>query len=781
MHSPRPSSCSPQVRPPQNRRTPALVLAVVTGIVASIAPLPSLSPHLARTPGLGPLLTPGVTEAAEDPTPWTSPTMPPRCTDAQKASGDVGSCLFDGTGAPGTRGWPTPPFPTPLVTAPDTWVPIQRGDAGARVTALQQALVAAGVVIPVDGSFGPVTEAAVVQFQATASLPTTGVVDEATAAALGILATAAPGTFPPPGWNWLGWGYNRSPALADWETRLVSNTTAIGRVAARQLTSMPEALPLFEGFVRDIVSGGYRITDLGSYVFRCTSNSRKTCEGLTASSLSNHSWGLAIDLNTAANPELTYRATDGGTACAVPMQTDIPRWVVRAAERWGLYWGGYGWGGGCATPQTQRSSVLRDTMHFEFRGTPAQAATIAAFNRTGTPVAPPTRTCLTVADDTGATSTRCLTPAEQPRSGWRTVISTGAPAGATAAVVNITLADATGAGFVTAESCTATTGPRGSSNGNATPGIVSANLSVVPIDAQGRFCLFQSQAMDTIVDVQGFFVPGGSGNVLHVVRPPRLVDTRVDAFCASGSTCGRSGPVSGGTEMSVTTPLVPATAVAMLANLTVTNPAAAGYVTADSCASLVPGPQTRSNTNFVAGATVANLAVVPSGSGTGGAQICTFTSATAQKVIDVQGYFAPASTGGWGYDPQPAGRLLDTRSGGRPDAGTVVRVQGPAGASAALVNLTLTDARTAGYITADACSALVPGPQTKSNGNSTVGRITANVAVVPLDPDGSFCVYLSHATHLVVDLQGSFSPAGSLRFLPVTPVRRHDSRELNAS
>ena len=107
-------------------------------------------------------------------------------------------------------------------------------------------------------------------------------------------------------------------------------------------------------------------------------------------------------------------------------------------------------------------------------------------------------------------------------------------------------------------------------------------------------------------------------------------------------------------------------------------------------------------------------------------------------------------------------------------------MQGPAGASAALVNLTLTDAKSAGYITADACSALVPGPQTKSNGNSTVGRITANVAVVPLDPDGSFCIYTSQPTHVVVDVQGSFSPAGDLRFVPVTPARRHDSRELNA-
>jgi peptidoglycan hydrolase-like protein with peptidoglycan-binding domain len=767
-------------------------------VLAALVAVPV--PHAVPLPG--PLAATGLigaatASAAADMTPWLLTTMPPRCTDAQKASGSVAGCLLDGTaGLPDERGWPTPPFPetpppvAPATTEPAAWVPIQRGDTGTRVSVLQQALLAAGVTVLVDGVFGAATETAVRTYQTNQGLVVSGAVDAATADALGILTTGAGGPFPPTGWTWLGWGYNRSPALADWETRLVGNAAAFGssttgRVAANQIRSLPEALPLFEGFLREVVARGYRITDVGSYVFRCTSNSRKSCEGLTRRNLSNHSWGLAVDMNTAANPELTYRGVDGASACATPMQSDIPRWVVEVAEKWGLYWGGYGWGGGCTSPSQQRSSVLRDTMHFEFRGTPAQAAAIVSFNRTGVPVAPPTRTCLSVADDAGVAGTRCVDPADQPRAGWRTVIDTDAPAGATAAVVNITLVDARTAGFVTAEPCGATSGARTSSNGNATPGVVSANLSVVPIDDQGRFCLFQSQTMDTVVDVQGYFVPGATagpaGSLLHVLPPQRLLDTRSDTFCAAGGPCGRSGPVAAGTEMAVTTPLVPADAVAMLANLTVTTPAGPGYVTADSCTTLTPGPQTRSNTNFAAGATVANLAVVPSRSTPAGSEICTFTSATAQKVVDVQGWFAPASSpGGWGYTVLPATRVLDTRAGERPAAGSVLRVQGPVGASAALVNLTLVDARSAGYVTADRCSSLVPGPQTKSNGNSTVGRVTANVAVVPLDPDGTFCVYLSHATHLVVDVQGSFAPSGTLRFVPVTPVREHDSRELNA-
>ena len=324
-----------------------VALAAICAVVAGTVPLPT-------SIGVG---EPSIAAAANDMTPWVLPSMPTKCTEAQKSSGNVGSCLLDGTaGLPEDRGWPAPPFPETSTTTtsadPAAWVNLQRGDTGTRVSVLQQALLAAGITVVVDGSFGSATETAVRTFQTNEGLTVTGVVDAATADALGILTTGAGGPFPPTGWTWLGWGYNRSPALADWETRLIGNAAKFGPVNTGQIRSMPEALPLFEGFLREIVAGGYKINEVGGYVFRCTSNSRKTCEGLTRRSLSNHSWGLAIDMNTAANPELTYRGVDGQTACATTMRSDIPRWVVQAAEKWGLYWGGYGWGGGCPTPSS---------------------------------------------------------------------------------------------------------------------------------------------------------------------------------------------------------------------------------------------------------------------------------------------------------------------------------------------------------------------------------------------------------------------------------------------
>ena len=70
---------------------------------------------------------------------------------------------------------------------------LRKGAAGAAVKALQEALVRVGVGVKygVDSYFGSATEASVKAFQRYKGLPITGVVDQTTAAALG-LVTAAP-------------------------------------------------------------------------------------------------------------------------------------------------------------------------------------------------------------------------------------------------------------------------------------------------------------------------------------------------------------------------------------------------------------------------------------------------------------------------------------------------------------------------------------------------------------------------------------------------------------
>ncbi len=72
-------------------------------------------------------------------------------------------------------------------------VGLRQGATGADVTALQNALLKAGVKVPggADGFFGPATKSALTAYQSRAGLATSGEVDAATAASLGMTTPAA--------------------------------------------------------------------------------------------------------------------------------------------------------------------------------------------------------------------------------------------------------------------------------------------------------------------------------------------------------------------------------------------------------------------------------------------------------------------------------------------------------------------------------------------------------------------------------------------------------------
>ena len=627
-------------------------------------------------------------------TPWTLPSMPTKCTDAQIATGIVASCVISKYTDVTKRGWGTPPFP-----------------------------------IAADGSLNP-------------------------------------------GWTGNGWSYSGSPALKDWEAALWKNANKVGTIRAGALQAPPAALALFEGFLGEIQASGYRITDAIGYNFRCTSNTRKDCVGLTSASLSNHAWGLAIDINVGANPEVRYLPTTDSptTACSVPMATNMPQWVVQTAEKWGLLWGGYGWSGGCVTPATVKSNVIRDPMHFEFRGSVEDAVVIAAAN--GVSVK---RYCSNVVE--GGSTVRKCTWQDRPQAGWRTSVPLQGPAGATSALVNITLTGATQVGYVTAESCDGNvTGERQWSNGNVSVGATVANLAVVPLDGLGRFCLYNSSPMHTIVDVQGFFMPSrladSKATKFTPFSPSRVLDTRKVG-----------GKVAASALKEVAVNGVLKDAVAILTNLTVTGTSSEGYLAGDSCSKLSSNAPDSSNLNFSSQDTVANLAVVNLGQMSQGLGFCTWANQELHQIVDIQGVFTPGASGMWGFNLEPQRRLVDTRKCVTDCAevfrpGAMIKLKAPAGASAVLVNLTLTDAANSSFVIADRCSTLTPSTETPSNANVAVGRVAANLAVVPVDVDGTFCVYTSSATRVIVDIQGTFSPSADLRFIPVSSVRRFDSRKL---
>lgn len=642
--------------------------------------------------------------------PWTTPTVPPRCSAEQANSGDVEGCLLSSNpGNPEGRGWPRPPFP---------------GEAG--------------------------------------------------------------GGFPGTGWHFNGSSYNGSPALAEWEGRFVRNAAQIGSVRRGQLASQPEALPLFEGFFYEIQARGYVVRNgSGAYSFRCTASTRKDCRGLTRSSLSNHAFGLAADLNVSQNPMQVNYGINGASACQTPMTTDMPQWVIQVAEKWGLYWGGYGWSSGCSSPSQYKTSASRDPMHFEFNGTVEQARAILCHNLGYTAK-------FEIVEDDGDVVNRCYGPIVPP-AGTRMVIKTGAPAGATAALVNITAVGAPSNGYFVAESCT-TTPPtmRAWSNGNVRAGRVVAATAFVELDDLGRFCVYNSTSMHSIVDVQGFFAPAAaapSGSLYTPITPTRTIDTRQQPFCTPEGACTAVGPMPPGFELQSVLD-GPVDAVATVANITVLKPAKMGYLTANLCSAITPGPQSHSNINFVPGDVVANLTLSPSLSTADGEQFCTYSQQTAlDQIIDVQGFFASAAQGGFGYNPLTPSRLVDTRvcwtdavtaverCGQQNSAGDIVHMKAPAGAKAVVINITTGDAAASGaYVSAGPCSVIDGGGvPTFSNVNAVIGGAVANTAIVPVDPDGMFCAYISEPTHVIVDLLGTFATSGQ-RLIAIAPTRVHDSR-----
>jgi hypothetical protein len=212
---------------------------------------------------------------------------------------------------------------------------------------------------------------------------------------------------------------------------------------------------------------------------------------------------------------------------------------------------------------------------------------------------------------------------------------------------------------------------------------------------------------------------------------------------------------------------------AVLANVAMVDARSPGYVTADLCDDLIDGPQANATGNHGVAQAVANLTVVPVDTIS---SFCLYSQVPTNLIVDIQGSFS--ESGPLTYTPQSSRRVLDTRTGNIPEAGSITRVDtgAPAGTRAVLVNLAMADSPADGYVTADKCSVLTAGPQSKASGNHGVVEAVSNLGVVPVDTDGSFCIFTQVPTHLIVDLQGTFSPTGMLRFTPLDPRRLLDTR-----
>jgi len=246
---------------------------------------------------------------------------------------------------------------------------------------------------------------------------------------------------------------------------------------------------------------------------------------------------------------------------------------------------------------------------------------------------------------------------------------------------------------------------------------------------------------------------------LVTVQPTRLFDSR---------SAGGPRPAGSVTQVQVTGRAgVPVGATAAALNVTAVEASVAGFMTVFPCGASVPEA---SNLNYRAGQTIPNAAFVKlDASG----RVCVFTSASSSLLVDVNGYAMPTDL--TVLDPF---RLYDSRSGaGTRPSGSVTEVQValaggvPAGAAAALLNVTAVDAQGDGFMTVFPCGTAVP---LASNLNYRLGQTIANSVLARIGAGGKVCVYTSARAHVLVDVNAALPATPAIA--AVDPYRLYDTR-----
>jgi hypothetical protein len=329
------------------------------------------------------------------------------------------------------------------------------------------------------------------------------------------------------------------------------------------------------------------------------------------------------------------------------------------------------------------------------------------------------------------------------------------PSGATSATVNLMVVSPTAAGWLSADSAAGGTWTSDFVAGQTRSTLVVSRLGT---DGTMRVVNHSRGTVQLVADVQAYVSSAGTLRQWVAPAPARIVDTRYGtssnavrtAVAANGAITVRVAGVSGSP--------VPAGAVAAALNVTVTGSRAAGFVSVDAATSAFP------TTSFATGQTIANLTVARlSSSGT--ATIVNHSRSTVHVIVDVQGYLAATgSTNQW-VTGAPV-RILDTRYGTATNptrtalaagASLTVRVAGlngspvPAGASAALLGVTVSLPPKAGYVTVDAAA----GARTASIWFAA-GRSAPGLAVTRLASNGTVVVtnHSTAAVNVVMDARG---------------------------
>jgi hypothetical protein len=168
---------------------------------------------------------------------------------------------------------------------------------------------------------------------------------------------------------------------------------------------------------------------------------------------------------------------------------------------------------------------------------------------------------------------------------------------------------------------------------------------------------------------------------------------------------------------------------------------------------------TVSTLNDIPGQIIANAAIVVAGTN---GSVSVYPTNDTDLIIDINGYFAAAGTGGLSlYGVQPC-RVIDTRNGGGAFSGTLsppvdVVDTGCAASSLAqayVFNASVVPQGGLGYLTLWPDGANRPVVSTL---NALDGSISSNMAIVPTN-NGKVDAYASGLTQLILDISSYFAP-----------------------
>ncbi len=264
------------------------------------------------------------------------------------------------------------------------------------------------------------------------------------------------------------------------------------------------------------------------------------------------------------------------------------------------------------------------------------------------------------------------------------------------------------------------------------------------------------------------------------VTPCRVLDTRG----ANGPFGGPflSGQVSRGFAIPSSACNIPANAQAYSLNVTVVPHGGLGFLTMYPCGEAVPNSSTLNSDGRVK----AVGAIVPAGDS---GSVCAFPTQDTDLVLDINGYFVPASTASaLAFYPLTPCRLVDTRNaagplGGPTLAGGSTRTfpllasscNVPNRAQAYSLNVTAVSKAGIGFLTAWPAGQPQPAASTL---NAPSSAAVANAAIVPAGTNGDISIFSTNTTDVILDVNGYFAPPGpgGLSLVPVPPCRVLDTR-----